>query len=195
MVELLLTLAISRVNVKPVAKALIARFRTLRGVLDAPIEELQLVKGIGSVAPVISVNSGESLWWLLASVTKWRGRCPPTFTIMTNDQVTRLAAIGKCNELDETGVVKYMEELVRVSDEIQAWAAPDPMGRRSSTSARPTIWIFASQSFRRSVVQPQTACCLDYGHLIAFSIPIFGHLNRIACSEKVGRVLMAENAN
>ena len=51
-VELLLTLAIPRSDVKQPAKALIARFGNLRAILDAPIEELQAVKGLGSVTPV-----------------------------------------------------------------------------------------------------------------------------------------------
>ena len=51
-VELLLTLAIPRSDVKQPAKALIARFGNLRGILDAPIEELRAVPGIGSVTPV-----------------------------------------------------------------------------------------------------------------------------------------------
>ena len=51
-VELLLTLAIPRSNVKEAAKRLIARFGNLRGILDTPVEELQAVNGIGSVAPV-----------------------------------------------------------------------------------------------------------------------------------------------
>ena len=50
-VELLLTLAIPRRDVKGSAKLLIERFRTLRGVLDAPLEELQKIPGIGEVAP------------------------------------------------------------------------------------------------------------------------------------------------
>jgi DNA repair protein RadC len=51
-VELLLTLAIPRSDVKQPAKALIARFGNLRGILDAPIEALRAVLGIGSVTPV-----------------------------------------------------------------------------------------------------------------------------------------------
>lgn len=51
-VELLLTLAIPRSDVKRPAKALIARFGNLRCILDAPIDELRAVAGIGSVTPV-----------------------------------------------------------------------------------------------------------------------------------------------
>ncbi len=51
-IELLLTLAIPRGDVKEPAKALIARFGNLRAILDAPIEELRKVSGIGSVTPV-----------------------------------------------------------------------------------------------------------------------------------------------
>src|SRR5467141_2624172 len=51
-VELLLTLAIPRSDVKQPAKALIARFGNLRGILDAPLQELQAVQGIGAVTPV-----------------------------------------------------------------------------------------------------------------------------------------------
>ncbi len=51
-VELLLTLAIPRSDVKQPAKALIARFGNLRGILDAPLEELQEISGVGKVTPV-----------------------------------------------------------------------------------------------------------------------------------------------
>jgi len=50
-VELLLTLAIPRRDVKRQAKALIKKFGTLRGILDAPAQQLQQIDGIGTVAP------------------------------------------------------------------------------------------------------------------------------------------------
>jgi DNA repair protein RadC len=46
-VELLLSLGTPRKDCKPAAKEAIQRFRTLRGVLEAPVEELQKIKGIG----------------------------------------------------------------------------------------------------------------------------------------------------
>lgn len=51
-IELLLTLAIPRLDVKEPAKALISRFRNLKGILDAPLEELRAIQGIGTVTPV-----------------------------------------------------------------------------------------------------------------------------------------------
>lgn len=48
----LLTLAIPRADVKQPAKALIARFGNLRGIPDAPIEELRVIPGIGKVTPI-----------------------------------------------------------------------------------------------------------------------------------------------
>src|SRR4030066_1771487 len=45
-VELLLTLGTARRDCKPQAKEAIKRFKTLRGVLEAPPEELQKIKGI-----------------------------------------------------------------------------------------------------------------------------------------------------
>jgi len=51
-VELLLTFTIPRKDVKERAKALISRFGNLRGILDAPIEEVKKVKGMGEITPV-----------------------------------------------------------------------------------------------------------------------------------------------
>ncbi len=51
-IELLMTLAIPRSDVKRQAKALLEQFGSLRGVLDAPLAELQSVEGIGEVAAI-----------------------------------------------------------------------------------------------------------------------------------------------
>ena len=50
--ELLLTLAIPRKDVKTPAKLLLTSFGSLRGVLEAPTEEISAVPGIGPVTPV-----------------------------------------------------------------------------------------------------------------------------------------------
>jgi DNA repair protein RadC len=51
-VELLLTLAIPRSDVKQPAKVLIQRFGNLRAILDASPDEISAVAGIGAVTPV-----------------------------------------------------------------------------------------------------------------------------------------------
>ncbi len=51
--ELLLTYALARRDVKPAAKALIKRFGSLRGVLDAQTEELSSVRGVGEYSALL----------------------------------------------------------------------------------------------------------------------------------------------
>lgn len=50
--ELLLTYAVPRVDVKPLAKRLLAAFGTLAGVFDAPVAELVQVPGVGEKTAV-----------------------------------------------------------------------------------------------------------------------------------------------
>ena len=52
LLELLLAMAIPRGDVKPTAKALLRRFKNFPGVVDAPVEALREVDGMGKVAPV-----------------------------------------------------------------------------------------------------------------------------------------------
>ncbi|MHB8104328.1 MAG: RadC family protein [Dehalococcoidales bacterium] len=47
-VELLLSLGTPRKDCKSAAKEAIAKFKTLRGVLEAPIEDLEKIKGVGA---------------------------------------------------------------------------------------------------------------------------------------------------
>src|SRR5206468_6021198 len=50
--ELVLTLAIPRGDVTGPARELIAKFKDLRGILDAPIEEVQAIRGMPSAMPI-----------------------------------------------------------------------------------------------------------------------------------------------
>ena len=52
-IELLLTYAIPRLDVKPVAKALMKRFGSLNAVLDASQDELESVRGVGSTSAIL----------------------------------------------------------------------------------------------------------------------------------------------
>jgi DNA repair protein RadC len=49
-IELLLTLSHSRVDCKPIAKQIINRFKTIRGVLSAPEDELASIEGVGPIS-------------------------------------------------------------------------------------------------------------------------------------------------
>lgn len=51
-VELILTLSIPRGDVKPQAKRLMNHFGSLRKILDAPLPELQAVKGLGEITAI-----------------------------------------------------------------------------------------------------------------------------------------------
>ena len=51
-IELLLTYAIPRIDVKPIAKRLLKSFGTLAGVFDAPLAELKQIEGMGEKGAV-----------------------------------------------------------------------------------------------------------------------------------------------
>ncbi len=51
--ELMLTYAIPRKDTKPIAKALLKKFKSIRGVFDAEIEALNTIKGIGANAGIL----------------------------------------------------------------------------------------------------------------------------------------------
>ena len=52
-VELLLTCAIPRGDVKPQAKALLREFDSLKGIVDAEIEDLIRIKGLGNASAIV----------------------------------------------------------------------------------------------------------------------------------------------
>ena len=52
-VELLLTFAIPRKNVKPQAKELLREFGSLKGIVDAEIGDLERIKGVGTESAIV----------------------------------------------------------------------------------------------------------------------------------------------
>ncbi|MEI7591001.1 MAG: DNA repair protein RadC [Deltaproteobacteria bacterium] len=52
-VEMLLGYAIPRKDIKPLAKTLLARFGSIKGIIDADISEIKSVKGMGETSAVI----------------------------------------------------------------------------------------------------------------------------------------------
>ena len=52
-VEFLLTCAISRGDVKPQAKALLREFGSLKGIVDAEIDDLTKTRGVGKVSAIV----------------------------------------------------------------------------------------------------------------------------------------------
>ena len=51
--ELILTYSIRQKDVKPLAKALIKKFKTFQNVLDAPLREIKEIKGIGHHSAIL----------------------------------------------------------------------------------------------------------------------------------------------
>lgn len=69
-IELLLTLCIPRRDVKPLAKQLLAKFGSLKGVLDAPLPALREVEGVGEVTPVALRIVKETMAYYLRQQTE-----------------------------------------------------------------------------------------------------------------------------
>lgn len=80
-IELLFTLAIPRKDVKQPAKEAMECFGSFKGVLDAPMEELQRIKGLGEVAPV-------ALRIIRDAVTRYlQQKCKENFSLSDQDSL------------------------------------------------------------------------------------------------------------
>lgn len=112
-VELLLTLGMPRRDCKPAAKAALKKFKTLRGVLEAPLEELQTVEGIGlanSVAIHLIAEMARELLKEKAVIQQWPESCA------TPQQVYDYLYSSMCGLKKEVFKVIYLNNQNRVID-------------------------------------------------------------------------------
>ena len=108
--ELLLTLAIPRRDTKPIAKRLLARFGSLRGALDAPIEDLRSVSGIGDVAAIALGLVREAATLYLREATE---QAEPLHTTDRLSEFWRLRMGNLTNEVFEVAYLDSGHRLVR----------------------------------------------------------------------------------
>lgn len=126
-VELLLTLAIPRRDVKEQAKEAIKRFGSFRGVLDAPIEELRQIPQIGEVAPIAIrfIKEAASRYLqpqaqddlsLAQSKPGFRKPKPDTISLDQSDLLLSYCRAELGAEPDEVFKVIYLDSRLRVID-------------------------------------------------------------------------------
>ena len=123
--ELLLTLATPCSDVKMPARALLERFGGLRGVLDAPLSELQSVDGVGSVTAVVLHEMPESVKLYLRESSEG----PASLR-----EVEHLS--GFCSQADSLPETKRLRELVVTVVGRAMFAARD---QRETTMSRAEI--------------------------------------------------------
>ncbi len=111
LLELLLTYAIPRKDVKPIAKGLIKRFGSIAGVLDASVVELEEVPGLGSTSAVLIRLIKELFGAYLAEQMKER-------TILASPQhVVDFARVKLAEYPHEVLMVIYLNTKNEVIDE------------------------------------------------------------------------------
>jgi DNA repair protein RadC len=106
-IELLLTLCLPRRDVKPLAKALLARFGHLKGVLEATPEELQNIPGIGEVTPI-------ALRIIRQTVELYLAECAESQIVLNNS-----SAIENYWRVRFTGLRKECFEIALLDNRLQ----------------------------------------------------------------------------
>ena len=131
-IELLLTLSILRKDCKPIAKAAIQRFKTFQGVMDASLEELAAIDGLGDKSafpiPLIKAvtqryladrlhgrvvinDTGALADYLFGTMT---GLTREVFKVLLLDAKNRLIASETLFEGTLTSSAVYPREVVRL---------------------------------------------------------------------------------
>ena len=140
LLELILFMAIPRRDVKPVAKALVARFKNLSGVLNASIDELQTVKGISETTAITLKAVQASAFRLMKQeimnrplLNSWQRLLDYVAATMAHEKIEqfRILFMNKRNELiadevQQTGTVDhtpaYPREIIKRALELDVTA-------------------------------------------------------------------------
>ncbi len=110
MVELLLTYAIPQRDVKPIAKELLARFGNFAGIVDAPLEELAEIKGLGTTSAILLKVVKEVSLEYLADKMKEKN------SLSSPQAVRNFARMKLAGYLDEAFMVIYLNTKNHVND-------------------------------------------------------------------------------
>ncbi len=140
LLELILFMAIPRRDVKPIAKDLVARFKTLAGVLNASLEELQTVKGISETTAITLKSIQASAFRMMKQevmaqpiLNSWQRLLDYVAATMAHEKKEhfRILFMNKKNELiadeiQQTGTVDhtpaYPREIIKRALELGATA-------------------------------------------------------------------------
>ncbi len=113
LLELLLTFAIPRIDVKPIAKNLIKEFKNFAGVINAPTEKLLKIKGIGK-------NSAILINLVSACITKTLQNQLQVDNVIINNYETLLDYCKKnlsFKETEEFHILHFDSKLKLIKDE------------------------------------------------------------------------------
>lgn len=108
--ELILTLCIPRCDVKPQAKALLEQFKSLRNVMEAPIEEIESIPGIGE-----SAATGFKI--IKESVSLYLQECAQgTVILNSTDRLEQFWRVRLCGLKYEVLEVAYLDHAYKLQD-------------------------------------------------------------------------------
>ena len=171
LLELLLTMAAPRGDVKPLAKALVARFGGFAGAVNATVDDLRSVKGMGEVAPVaIKVVRAATDRLLRAEIT---GKP----VLSSFDAVLDYCRLAMAFEKLEQFRILFLDRKNRlVTDEIQ---------QRGTVDQAP---VYPREVARRAIELNATAVILVHNHPSGDPTPSQAD---IAMTREVARALKA----
>lgn len=187
--ELLLTFAIPRRDVKPLAKEMLRRFKGLNGVLDATAEELQTVKGVGSnAAALVAIVKEAALAYLNETPTSAKTIRSAKDVIaclgeqLSSDEEDKLFAVYLSAKNDVLGIEAFCSDVL----EKGGTAVKKVIAGALRFNARSVIFVHSRQS---GAINPASAGTMERAiatelAAAASAIEVIVHDYIVACEDK-----------